>query len=270
VRRGSTDLMAAIAVTLVAMAATLAPGTPAPVRLILGALLVLILPGYAVSAACLPFRSVGVPERLCLTLGLSVGIMIVGGLLLNWAAPALGLHRATWSILLGDVTLTACGIALERRFAARARRLKAEQMSITLPHVGRLLRSGLLLAITLLALAAAITISVSAAVNQERGQQSTELWMLPASLSGQEQAFQVDISNLQSTTTSYHLEVLVEGRPFRRWESIRLKPYGTWRATWTLTHSQHAHAMPVQAVLYLQSASSTPYRRAELWLGPST
>jgi hypothetical protein len=45
--------------------------------------LVLVLPGYAVTAALFPNRSLGVPERLVFSLGLSVAIVVLGGLLLN-------------------------------------------------------------------------------------------------------------------------------------------------------------------------------------------
>ena len=84
----------------------------APVRVAGGLLLVLVLPGYALTAALLPRRSLGRPELALCALGLSLAVAALGGLLLNVAGH---LSRPAWDILLTAVTIACCAIAGRRR-----------------------------------------------------------------------------------------------------------------------------------------------------------
>jgi len=84
----------------------------APVRVTAGLLLVLVLPGYALTAALLPRRSLGRPELALCALGLSLAVAALGGLLLNVAGH---LSRPAWDILLTAVTIACCAIAGRRR-----------------------------------------------------------------------------------------------------------------------------------------------------------
>jgi uncharacterized membrane protein len=266
-RQRSTDLLAAIAITPVAMVAMLVPATPAPVKVILGIVVVLVLPGYAVTAACIPDRSlrVRVPEYVCLTLGVSLSITVVGGLLLEAIRRLDGI---TWSILLGGITLVASAVALKRRSVVDARHPQPGQFSSALPDIGRMLRRGLWLGLVVLMVAGAFAISINGAVNQQRSQQSTQLWMLPSGTRGPEQRVQVGLTNMQPTTTSYNLEVLASGKPVKQWPSIKLEPDEAWQTTLALPQSGAAPGTTVEAVLYLQQAPSTPYRTVDLRLGP--
>src|SRR6185312_13171249 len=84
-----------------------------PVNIVFGVLLALVLPGYALSAAVFRMRSVRTAERAALTLGISLSVAVLGGLVLD-ALPG-GLETQTWLFLLGGVTVTASVIALWRR-----------------------------------------------------------------------------------------------------------------------------------------------------------
>ena len=84
----------------------------APVRVTAGLPLVLVLPGYALTAALLPRRSLGRPELALCALGLSLAVAALGGLLLNVAGH---LSRPVWDILLTAVTIACCAIAGRRR-----------------------------------------------------------------------------------------------------------------------------------------------------------
>src|SRR5258708_19924598 len=99
----STDIFAVVAITLVAaVLALLVPPDIALIR-ILTLPLVLVLPGYALTAALLPNRSLGVAERLMFSLGLSLAVVILGGLALNWTP--FGLRAISWAVLLAGLTL---------------------------------------------------------------------------------------------------------------------------------------------------------------------
>src|SRR5260370_40182737 len=101
----STDIFAVVAITLVAaVLALLVPPDIALIR-ILTLPLVLVLPGYALTAALLPNRSLGGEERLMFSLGLSLAAVVLGGLPLYWTP--MGLLALSLEVLLALVTLPA-------------------------------------------------------------------------------------------------------------------------------------------------------------------
>jgi hypothetical protein len=106
------DLQVTAGAAVVCALALLAPIPP--VRVTAGLLLVLVLPGYALTAALLPRRSLGRPELALCVLGLSLAVAALGGLLLNFAGH---LSRPAWDILLTAVTVGGCAIAGRRRTA---------------------------------------------------------------------------------------------------------------------------------------------------------
>jgi Protein of unknown function (DUF1616) len=104
------DLQVTAGAAVVCALALLAPLPPVTVTA--GLLLVLVLPGYALTAALLPRRSLGRPELALCVLGLSLAVAALGGLLLNFAGH---LGRPAWDILLTAVTVGCCAIAGRRR-----------------------------------------------------------------------------------------------------------------------------------------------------------
>src|SRR5438067_5670942 len=109
----SADIFVVAAITLVAtVLALLVPPDIVFIR-ILTLPLVLVLPGYALTSALFPGRSLGVPERLVFSLSLSLAIAILGGLALNLTPWGLGTD--SWAVLVASITLVACAVALIRR-----------------------------------------------------------------------------------------------------------------------------------------------------------
>jgi Protein of unknown function (DUF1616) len=103
-----------------------------PVNIVFGVLLALVLPGYALSAAVFRMRSVRTAERAALTLGISLSVAVLGGLVLD-ALPS-GLETQTWLFLLGGVTVIASVVALWRRtrHATAMRILESRPIALTL------------------------------------------------------------------------------------------------------------------------------------------
>jgi hypothetical protein len=99
------DTLVTAAVTVVAALLTGVPGARIPA----GLLLVLLLPGYALSALVLPGRPPSIGPLLWRAMwvaGLSLAVTVLAGLLLN-LLPG-GLTRTSWTISLTAVTLLAC------------------------------------------------------------------------------------------------------------------------------------------------------------------
>ena len=107
------DLFVVIVLTIIAVIlAFIVPSGWVPVR-ILTLPLVLVLPGYALTTAIFPKRELGGPEHFIFSLGLSIVIVILSGLILNFIP--FGLHVSSWAITLSAITLAACAVALVRR-----------------------------------------------------------------------------------------------------------------------------------------------------------
>src|SRR3954468_21171576 len=82
------------------------------VRVLVALPFVLVLPGLALTAALFPTGALDVAERLLFSLGLSLAITALGGLVLQ--LTPWGLRPASWALLLGLVTLAAGAAAFLR------------------------------------------------------------------------------------------------------------------------------------------------------------
>lgn len=150
--RKPADLQVTAAAAVVCALVLLAP--VAPVRVTAGLALVLVLPGYALTAALLPRRSLRRPELALCVLGLSLAAAALGGLLLNFAGH---LSRPAWDTLLTSVTLACCAAAGLRRGGGTRRQVPgAAGRRLTKRNAVALLLTAATVAITGLALAMAV------------------------------------------------------------------------------------------------------------------
>jgi uncharacterized membrane protein len=106
------DLLLVVAVSL--LMPPLAWFTEGPLRIAVGGAFLLFLPGYALIAALYPLRrSLNVIERIGLSFGLSIAVVPLIGLALNYSSGAIGVTPLLLSVL--AFTLCMCGIAAARR-----------------------------------------------------------------------------------------------------------------------------------------------------------
>src|SRR6266545_3521769 len=113
--RKAFDLVICSALAAVAMTLALLAPEVGPARALVGLPLVLFAPGYAIGAAAFPAGRLGRIERLLFSLGASLAVAALAGLLLHWTA--LGLRPAAWAVALGNITMAAA-----RQYAGAARR----------------------------------------------------------------------------------------------------------------------------------------------------
>jgi uncharacterized membrane protein len=253
------DILVVVAITIVAVALAF---TVTPNR-VLGRIwtlpLVLLLPGYALTAAMFPRGSLGLPSRLVFSLGLSLVIVILGGLALNWTP--FGLHASSWSVLLGGITLCACVVTLVRRRGQSV--TSSVQRRVSIP--GFTVRQALLLALAAIVVCAAIVVS-SIGAAQQPYPGFTQFWMLPIGGANPPNAVRLGVSNMQSTAMKSSLTVSEDGKVVKVWPAIDLKPNEKWEVTLLLPQTHHAAAAKVEALLYRVNAPTTVYRHVVLWL----
>ncbi|HMC49076.1 MAG TPA: DUF1616 domain-containing protein, partial [Solirubrobacterales bacterium] len=110
-RRQSVDLGVVCAASLLSAVLVALPLGGLVTALLLVPL-VLVLPGYALTAALFPPGTLPPEDRLVYIFVLSLSAASLGGLL--WQL-AFGLEQATWTLILVLISLAASAVALRRR-----------------------------------------------------------------------------------------------------------------------------------------------------------
>ena len=214
--------------------------------------LLFFLPGYAVTVALFPCNLPEIQERLILNLGMSLGVAILGGLLLN--LTMWGLRAESWSLWLSGVTLVACFIALLRR--PRQPILVRHWPNLTIS-----LDQGMFIALIILGIVVAIGIATSSAL-QQKGTSFTQLWILPAD--GENSGIvRLGVNNMEPRVTSYRLELEQDGRVLRQWPSITLAPGELWETQVVAQSTGES----ITLTLYRLDAPGVVYRQVTLRQG---
>jgi len=256
-RRQSNDLFSVMVIA--GLSAVLAMVMPADsiVRLICALPLVFFLPGYAITAALLPWRSLGKAELLLFSLGGSVAVTALSGLALN--LTAWGLQTRTWAITLAGIVFLASVIAwLQRRQDATITALHIEK------HFKLPFRDGLLVGLAVLVTGTAVGLTrLPAAPNGVAGY--TLLWMIPAK-TGNSNEFRLGLNSAEFTETRYRLQVSVGDQVVQEWPELSLKPGETW-VTRIRLQTDQVGSGSIVANLYKLDDPKTIYRYVKLWSG---
>jgi uncharacterized membrane protein len=226
------------------------------VRLLFAAPLALLLPGYAIAAACFSRSSLDRPRFLLVSLVLSLSTLALGGLVLNYMPG--GIRPLSWALLLLAVTGAGCWVATRRR-PAGASPARTSRPSWPKPAAAALLLGGLAAATAALVLSAT-TVPADDVVGY------TELWALPAG-GAESREVQVGVRSQEQATVPYDLLIRVGKRPLVRRE-FSLEP-GEERIVRLRTEPfLNGTPIPVTATLLRQNQTDKIYRRVRSWLPP--
>ncbi len=224
--------------------------------------LVVVLPGYACTAAIFPRRDQGFAEMLVVSLASSLIVVILLGLLLN--LTPMGLRTPSWAIALSTTTLLACVIADKRRrpypyhtvFSGRFR----------LQSVGFTLDQWLMIGMAVVVVAGAFALSMIGAVQQPR-KGFTQLWMLSGNNTSTHSMVQLGVNNLEGGPMHYQLIVNMNGKIVKTWPMLALQSGMQWQSTLILPAAPHNKTLRIEATLSLENTPDTAYRHVVLWLG---
>ena len=101
---------------------TLVMFTSGPLRIVLGLAFILFFPGYALIAALFPKKgSLGGIERIALSFGLSVAVVPLIGLILNYTPWGIGLYPVFISILIFILAMSSVAYFRRRRLLLEER-----------------------------------------------------------------------------------------------------------------------------------------------------
>jgi uncharacterized membrane protein len=249
--RSDRDLWLVILASAVAAVATCARPLPTPAAAVVGLPLVLLWPGYALTAAAFPRPAISPAERLAYSLGLSLAVAALGGFALN--GSPFGLRAASWGVLLAGVAIIAASVALVRR---RVPGCAPVAGTVAVPLRSRLTPwQGLLLGAAVLIAGGAIAVA-RAGDEGARATAFTQLWLIPSA--GEVAEARLGVVNLEAEPCDYRLELWLDGRvvtvvplrltPGERWETTVLLPMGP------------PDGLAVEARLYRAETPDQPYR----------
>lgn len=223
------------------------------VRLLFGLLLVFILPGYALVEAFFAKAALGLPERVLLTIGTSLALAALGGVLLN--KSALGLENSTWILLFAGVTVIG-SLAAWWRYQRQSQPPMA--ISDTPVRIGFKLPEMVLLGLALLITSVALSMARTPAPTTAQ-QGYTMLWMVPGQIPDQP-SVRLGVTNMEFIDTQYRLVVTAGNSVVAEWPTLDLATKQEWVQNVTLTPQQVGEGN-IQATLYRTDKPELAYRQ---------
>jgi Protein of unknown function (DUF1616) len=214
-----------------------------PLQLVV-AVAALTLPGAAVVAALFPNRTLDLWDRVLMSIGTSLAVLVAIGFVLD--VTPVGLTTWSWAIALIAITAGA-GIIAARRDGLRPGLPGATRHGV----IGSLT---VLLAFLIVAASGAAAARRAAEVIEPTG---TQLWILPAA----DSRIEAGVRSYDVDGTSYRLEMLIDGVVVQQWELGPMQSGDTWVRDVPLAEPVDTS---VELRLWRGGSSSTPYRTVRL------
>ncbi len=253
-RLKNTDLIVALAISILNVLCILIPITLPWLRIILALPLIFVLPGYMLTETLFYRRKIAMSHHLLLTLGLSIVIIIISGLLLNLLAS--GLQSVSWVVCLSLITVTGILIVMIRR-----RKVPGREIRIKVLHIYQYFLFGLALLGTIFALGYA-----KEGMAEQPHPGFTQFWLLPAGGS----AVKLGIHSFESGQMAYSVLVTANNVPMPTQFPGVLKVGEQVERTISLPASVQGETINVQARLYLSDKPAKIYRSVNLILKRSS
>jgi uncharacterized membrane protein len=214
------------------------------------AIALLVVPGWLLSRH-LGLLVQGAPQRLIVTLGGSLAILIVGGFALN--ASPLGMTSGSWMAWVAATTaLLASDSVLRFITRGRTRRVTTllaapHRVALRLDRLATDLRPGQLLLLGLAAIVVVGAVGIARASAEEPASRGfTQLWVLRPSV-GAEAAVPPDgmvrigVENHEGSSATYRIMASGGGQSLATWQPVALRDGERWSTLTPLPASGSLH-----------------------------
>jgi uncharacterized membrane protein len=282
----ASDLKLTIAFTVLAVAFIWLPVLKeTAIEAVLGFIMVLFLPGYAVIAALFPRKStMDLIERSAMSFGVSIAVSSLFALLLNYTP--MGIRLEPVILFLVALTLICVPVANMRRhalppddrFSVDFRGIFRELADEFVPASNGRKYKPVTFAIMACALLA-ICLLAAIVVMPHRGEKYTELYILGPDgkmdnypmlfVEGGAKPVIVGIGNHEQRSVGYFLEVQLNdsGRISRVYnESVVVRDGQTWEKSVPINPEITGAKMKLEFLLYADDNLTAPYQETYLWV----
>ena len=270
----SIDLQLVIAFVLLTLPFVLLPPlNETPIRILLGLPIILFLPGYSLISALFPKKDDLDPiERIALSFGLSIAIVPLIGLILNYTPFGIRLLPTLISVSLVIMSLTLLA------YIRRTNVDEDKRFSISLNYKLEIPSGtdGILTLILLISVILSVCTLIYAITAPKTGERFTEFYILgpegkaynyPTNLSLRENGTVIiGIVNHEYEPTNYKLKIQFSNRTLMEKE-ITLNHNETFRENFTFTPLEEGNKK-MEFLLYRKN-NSTVYRSLHLWVNVS-
>jgi uncharacterized membrane protein len=278
------DLLAATLIAILTLIFSFLPESFLPLRLPLGLITVLFLPGYVLIAALFPRKDdLDVIERVALSFGISIAVVPLIGL---------GLNYAPWGIRPVPVAISIVLFIIIIAVAAHLRRSKVAQedlFTIDFREEFRTLRDGLLAkpatridhALTLI-LVLTILLSFCALIYlmviPKPGEKFTGFYILGPSgkaydyptsvVSDQNSTIIIGVFNHEYSFVNYSIRINIQNSTLLA-KNMSLGHNQTWEQSVSYILRKPGKSQKLEFLLYKDDNFTSPYRDLHLWVNVS-
>jgi uncharacterized membrane protein len=213
--------------------------------------LAFFLTGYAISAAALPRWHPEPALRATTSLGISLAVLALGGLLLNYLG---GLRPLPWALLMVVIVVGCC-----RQAALVRPRATTSQPAIRIPRPAVLSVVATLLG--LLAAGGGLALAFQP-VSANRAVGFSELWI---NTGASPSTFRVGVGNQEHQTVTYGVIARIVGAKTVE-RHVELKPGQRKVLVLPVTDRTRPGPLQVGVTLYREGFPNQPYRRVSGWV----
>ena len=248
-----------------------------PLRMVLGLPFVLFFPGYTLMSALFPSkRNLDYVERIALSIGLSLAVVPLIGLVLNYTPFGIRLYPILLSLFLFSLSMSILSAYRRRKLPAEER--FAPLLSFKMPRfewrlmsrVDKILSVGLIASI----LVVGVTIAY-VATTPKVGERFTEFYVLgpegkaenyPTNLTlGESGTVILGVVNHEYEDVTYRILVRLDNETIATIDGIRLAHGEKWEQSFTFTPQKTGENMKLEFLLYREGLEE-PYRTLHIWI----
>ena len=243
-------------------------------RIILGLPFLLFFPGYSLILALFPKKDqIGNIERVALSFGLSIVIVPLIGLILNYTPLGITLESTLYSVT-GFIFVVSFIAWLRLRRPDDFERFSIE-FQVKLPSWGESKWDKALSAILIVFILAAIGVLGYILATPRAGEKFTEFYVLglegqaadyPTEISvGDEASVILGIVNHESETLNYRIETVVDGTIYNEVRPLTLDNDEKWEDIVTFSADKSGNNQRVEFLLFKDNQTEV-YRSLHLWV----
>ncbi len=254
--------------------------TSGVIRIILGLLFVVFSPGYVLIAALFPQKdSLSNFERVALSFGLSIAVVPLIGLIMNYTPWGVTLYSMVISIFIFISVMAAFAwyrrqkLILTKRFSVNFKRLRFLWLSYS--WASQSFWNKVLIALLILAVIGTLGIITYVSLEPKTGELFTEFYILgeqgnaenyPKEVTlGENINILLGIVNNSQSTQSYQIEITINGESITHLGSIYLAQAEKWEQDVSFSPIYTGVDQKVEFLLFI-GENTEPYEKLHLWI----